>query len=762
MQELLSLVVFLLVLGLAALALVLARLLGRVRRLEEALRTRESAPQPAPPSPIPSAPPPPATPPVSLAPTIAPVAPTARRDAEEWVGGTWLQNIGSLLLLLGVFFLLIWGYTTGRVGPTGLVVAGVLAGALFAWRGDRVARTLPGFGHALVGIGIGAAYLSLHVGHFVLHVYGPVLAYPLLALASFAAILAGLRYRVQVIAFLGVAGAFVPWIAAILTGVPGEALSAPGLLAYLVLVDAGVWVLAARGGWSGLALAALLLSAGTWVTVLGRTPWSAPVELGLAALFVALGLAALPRAVEHERNPDALDLAVVALAPYALLVASWPWFAAASRPAAAALLLALAVVYAAAALWIDRRRKRRDLWSLLAFAAAAFAAGALERVTGTTFTPLAWCVQGVVLVALGLLPRAGALRVAGYLVGAFGICFGLPGLLGGLGDPPLPVFTAVSLRSLVLASAALLAAHLLARHADRLEEGERQFLPPLASAAAHALLATWTGLHAWRAVHAFETPGSAAAPWEAGLRTATLTAAAVAGLWLAQAVAVVFRQRDRFALRLPGYALAAAAAMPFVGSLGGFAAWDHLAGSPLHALMATTLAALGLGLALAELLSRERARLGPLEQRAPEAATLVVHVLWLAWSVAAADSVARAVAPARGSAAIVAAGLASAAWLAQAIVLFARGWRSGSAFLRWVGLGTFGLTILKFVLVDLSRVDAFWRFVTAIAVGGALLVVSYVYQRARRRRASALASPPAPATLHSHERSDDPADPPRP
>lgn len=759
MQELLSLVVFLIVLGLAVLALVLAHLLGRVRRLEEALRTRESAPQPAAPAPIPAAPP------ILAAPSVAPApsaAPAARRDAEEWVGGTWLQNIGSLLLLLGVFFLLIWGYTTGRVGPTGLVVAGVLAGAVFAWRGDRVARTLPGFGHALVGIGIGAAYLSLHVGHFVLHVYGPVVAYPLLALASFAAILAGLRYRVQVIAFLGVAGAFVPWIAAVLTGVPGEALSAGALLAYLVLVDAGVGVLAARGGWSGLALAALLLSAGTWVTVLGRTPWSAPVELGLAALFVALGLAALPRAVEHERDPDALDLAVVALAPYALLVASWPWFAAAARPAGAALLLALAVVYAAAALWIDRRRERRDLWSLLAFAAAAFVAGALERVAGTTFTPLAWCVQGVVLVALGLLPRAGALRVAGYLVGAFGVAFGLPALLGGIGDPLLPVFTAASLRSLVVIAAALVAAHLLARHADRLQEGERQFLPPLASAGAHALLATWTGLHAWRAVRAFETPGSVAAPWEAGLRTATLTAAAIAGLWLAQAALVVFHRRDRFALRLPGYALAAAAALPFLGSLGGFAAWDHLAGSPVHALMATTLAALGLGLALAEGLSRERARLGPLERRAPEAATLVVHVLWLAWSVAAADSVARAVAPARGSAAIVAAGLASAAWLAQAIVLFAHGWRRGSAFLRWVGLGTFGLTILKFVLVDLSRVDAFWRFVTAIAVGVALLVVSYVYQRARRRRASALASPPAPATLHSHERPDDPADPPRP
>ena len=47
------------------------------------------------------------------------------RDAarlEQLVGGVWLQNVGAVLLLLGVFLMILWGYGTGRVGPGVLVL----------------------------------------------------------------------------------------------------------------------------------------------------------------------------------------------------------------------------------------------------------------------------------------------------------------------------------------------------------------------------------------------------------------------------------------------------------------------------------------------------------------------------------------------------------------------------------------------------------------------------------------------------------------
>src|SRR5262249_56139557 len=117
------------------------------------------------------------------APAEAPVAPAAatplalrparpaaeparsRIDAEQWVGAVALQNVGAVLLLVGFFFLVLWGYSTGRFGPGVLVVAGVLTGIGVIWRGDRLQRSVRGVGHALIGVGAGIVWLSLYLGH---------------------------------------------------------------------------------------------------------------------------------------------------------------------------------------------------------------------------------------------------------------------------------------------------------------------------------------------------------------------------------------------------------------------------------------------------------------------------------------------------------------------------------------------------------------------------------------------------------------------
>jgi uncharacterized membrane protein len=82
----------------------------------------------------------------------------------------------------------------------------------------------------------------------------------------------------------------------------------------------------------------------------------------------------------------------------------------------------------------------------------------------------------------------------------------------------------------------------------------------------------------------------------------------------------------------------------------------------------------------------------------------------------------------------------SAGWMIQAVALLTIGWTRRTGFMRWLGLGLFGLTVIKFLLLDLQQVDVFWRFLTAILVGVALLAVSYLYQR----RSRAAVEPAAP------------------
>ena len=205
--------------------------------------------------------------------------PAPREGLEELVGSVWLQSAGSILVLLGVFFLILWGYTTGRFGPGVLVVAGVALGITLGWRGDRMARRLPPFGHALIGVGVGTVYLSLYLGHFTLQVLPWAAAFALLTLASIGSVLVGLRYRVQTIAALGVLGAFVPQLMAAWVPLRGFGMSAPGMLGYLAAVDGVVFLLAARAGWSSLDLACLFLSAVTWIGQFHDSAWTWPVQV---------------------------------------------------------------------------------------------------------------------------------------------------------------------------------------------------------------------------------------------------------------------------------------------------------------------------------------------------------------------------------------------------------------------------------------------------------------------------------------------------
>jgi len=151
-------------------------------------------------------------------------------------------------------------------------------------------------------------------------------------------------------------------------------------------------------------------------------------------------------------------------------------------------------------------------------------------------------------------------------------------------------------------------------------------------------------------------------------------------------------------------------------------------------------------------LGARRALLGANERNAAEAWGVAASGLLMMWSAMETQDLAREIEGARLPVPESAGGtplhrrvytlssaLTSAAWTIQAVATFALGWLRTSAFLRWVGMGLLGITVLKFLSLDLQQVDVFWRFLTAIAVGAVLMAVSYLYQRRSTDR-----SAPAP------------------
>ncbi len=701
------------------------------------------------PEPIPLATPPP-SPPAPPAPAPRPAFDSSR--AEELIGSIWLQNVGALLLLLGVFFLILWGYTTGRFGPGVLVGAGVALGIAIAWRGDRMARTLPLFGHALIGVGLGTIYISLYLGHFTLRALPTAAAILSLTLVAIGSVGVGLRYRVQTIAMLGVLGAFVPQLMAAWIPLKGFSMSAPGLLGYLAAVDAFVFLLAARAGWSGLNLATLFLSAITWMAQFGQAPWGWGVQAGLSAVFVALGLSPLPRLVRSEGKVRGIDLAVIAVAPFCLVAASWPLLASASGRSSATLLAALAIMYLLAALWMDARRSERDLWRPLTGAAVVFLTGALERALGREHTPMAWCVEGALLVWLGLRARGTWLRLCGYAVSGLGALWTLMAVYspGAWDKQLLPAFYPAGIRDLVSVLSVLTAAWLLGRGRRHLTVEERR-VPEVWAGVGNLLLLTWTGREAFHLALAMQGEGGRWAQAGASAQRLPVLCASLMSLaWLAQAAVLMGmgRHSGRGFLRACGYAAGALGALVVFAGQNMADGWSNDQLPILHPTGIVTLVSIGLLAVIAVALATGRAQLGVTERRMPETWTVVASLLMLGWVGLEANHLARSIegipgvwahhSPGENREAlarvrVLAASFTSAGWLLQALCLLTLGWMRRSAFLRWAGLGLAGITVLKFLVVDLTSVDVFWRFLTAIVVGAALLGVSYAYQRRGRR-----------------------------
>jgi uncharacterized membrane protein len=756
----------LIVLVLALVVIVeLRRLRQRVEGIERELERRRilglgSERTPATTSePAPSSPPVWGGPPATLAPgptpsqplpppafATVPRAPNRPRDElsatalEQRVGGIWLQNVGAVLLLFGAFLMIVWGYTSGRLGAGALVASGVGLGLALVWRGDRTARTVRAFGHALIGIGLGVVYLSIYLGHFRLHALGPVPAFALLTAVSIGTVATGLRYRVITVAALGVIGAFVPQILAAWVPFGGFLLPPERLLVYLAFVDGVVFALVASAGWSGLALTAVLLSAGAWISSGVRGDWGWANQLGLSALFSGLALAPLPRLSAVSGRVRNIDLMLVAAAPLCFLAASSPFLVSAEPRRAAMLLIGLSAVQVAAAAWVDARRPERDLWQPLTGAAVLYLTFALERVFGGESTPLAWTIEGVVLVVLGTRERGGWLRLCGSLVTALGLMWLLVTLIDVRPDiDDVPVFRAEALRTLVCIAAVLTAANVLSRGRRHLSTNEVS-LPEIWTVAGHTLLAAWLGRESMLLANWLVASGRGGFVWS--LRRGTLDFAVSGALWMAQAFAlvVVGRGPRDTVRRVFGSALALIATLATM--IGAIRPDDAMAGGTPFAHVTALLPALACAWAVAGavVLARRRHALAPHERRLPEAWAMAATLLLLPWSARECGHLARSLMHLsdtpeaslsgldRARLSTMRASLTSVAWIVEAVVLLAVGWIRRSAFLRWSALALVGITLLKFALVDLRTVDPFWRFLTAIAVGVVLLAISYLYQ----------------------------------
>ncbi len=405
------------------------------------------------------------------------------------------------------------------------------------------------------------------------------------------------------------------------------------------------------------------------------------------------------------------------------------------------LLIGLAVVQLLAALWVDARRPERDLWRPLTAAAALFLAGALERWLGTERTPIAWCLEGLVLVALGLTPRGGGwLRLWGSVVVAAGVIWQMSTVTEF--DwilPELPFVYPGGLRGLASLATVLAGGWLLSRNRRLLTPAE-QWTPQVWTGAGHALLLVWSSREMEHLATVLMGNRPYGPPLPAGFTVAglrdDLSLALRGAAWMAQAGALALtapRQGGTFE-RWCAAVIGGLAFLVVVWRRASGDTWSIDQTPAFHPLSLLGLGTIAIAVAASGRLARSREEAPPATRWMPHVWAVAACVMLLMWSSREAGHLAQAalgpdVKQRTVQVWTATAAITSGAWLLQAMALLVLGWMLRSPFLRWCGLALFGLTVIKFVVVDLTMVDLFWRFATAIALGAAMLAISYHYRR---------------------------------
>jgi len=295
-----------------------------------------------------------------------PVDSGKRFEWERWVGVRGAAVLGGVVLALATILFLKYSIEQDLISETVRVALGFLGGA-GAVIGSEVLRRrgYTATSDSVAGAGVVMLYGSVWAAHMLYTLIEGPLAWVLMVLVTAVCGLMSWRRDSLVIALLGLIGGFVTPLL-----LDSGKIEPIGLFGYVLLLDAGLLWLAARRGWSSLAILSLvgtLFYQATWV-FFDMPADRLPFTLGILALFAMLfalfdGRRASPRSEGGRLLRGSRTAAIILPFLFVMHLASRSDLGDHLAPIAA-----LMVLLSLVATWLGR--VRRITWLARAVAAA--------------------------------------------------------------------------------------------------------------------------------------------------------------------------------------------------------------------------------------------------------------------------------------------------------------------------------------------------------------------------------------------------------
>lgn len=189
-------------------------------------------------------------------------------DWEKFIGENLISKIGILITVIGVAFGAKYAIDHDLVSPLTRIILGYLAGIVLIGLAMRLKSKLESFSAVLLSGGLAVLYIITYFAFGYYELIPQAVAFLLMALFTAFTVLAAWHYDRQIIALMGLVGAYgVPFL------ISEESGSATVLLGYMALINTGILVIAFRKYWKALFTTAFWLSwlIFSWWMVFGYT-----------------------------------------------------------------------------------------------------------------------------------------------------------------------------------------------------------------------------------------------------------------------------------------------------------------------------------------------------------------------------------------------------------------------------------------------------------------------------------------------------------
>lgn len=176
-------------------------------------------------------------------------------DLEKFIGENLVSKIGIAILVLAIAYFVKYAIDNNWIGPVGRVGVGVLCAGILIGLGHLMRRNYHAFSSVLVGGGLAVLYFAIALAYQQFHLFPQPAAFVIMLVITGFAVALSVLYDRQELAIIALAGGFaVPFMVSNNSG------NFRTLFTYLLLLNAGLLVIAYTKAWRLLNLLAFLFT----------------------------------------------------------------------------------------------------------------------------------------------------------------------------------------------------------------------------------------------------------------------------------------------------------------------------------------------------------------------------------------------------------------------------------------------------------------------------------------------------------------------